>query len=89
MDTPKLQILNLLARFIFLGFAIASEQEGSGEVCNVEGSTCPDDKCCRDELCGKEKDSEGLKCCDNPTIDPDRSNPQCANCPKCGTEYSR
>ena len=67
---------------ILVAFAFASE-EGSSEVCNVEGSTCPSNKCCRDEICGKEKDSEGLKCCGNPTIDPDRSNPQCANCPKC------
>ena len=58
--------------------------EGSGEVCNVEGSTCPPDKCCRDTKCGKDKESEGLKCCDDPTKDPDRSNPECANCPKCG-----
>ena len=41
----------------------ATDKEGSGEVCNVEGSTCPEDKCCRDAECGKDKDTEGLKCC--------------------------
>ena len=58
------------------------EPEGSGDVCNVDGPTCPNDKCCRESNCLK--DSPELKCCNDPSKDPDRSNPECSNCPKCG-----
>ena len=51
---------------------------GSGEVCNVEGSTCPEYTCCREEIC--KQDGHGLKCCKSPEEDPTN----CANCPECG-----
>ena len=54
------------------------EMEGSGEVCDVEGSTCPEDKCCRKEIC--EKGGSGLICCENP----DEKPVECAKCPMCG-----
>ena len=78
-----LRIVIFMCVIASIDFARATDLEGSGEVCNVEGSTCPNDKCCRDTECGKNKDSEGLKCCNDPTRDPERSNPECANCPKC------
>ena len=59
---------------------------GSGDVCNVDGSTCPQNKCCRDTKC--ETDAPELKCCDDPTIEPDKSNPECSNCPKCGKHWN-
>ena len=63
----------------------AEDNEGSGEVCNAEGSTCPDDKCCRPSKC--ERDVPTLKCCNDPTKEPDSSNPECSNCPLCGKCY--
>ena len=53
------------------------EYEASGDVCNVDGSTCPENKCCRDEIC--KQDGHGLICCN----DPDDNPVECANCPKC------
>ena len=53
------------------------ENEGSGDVCNVDGSTCPDEKCCREDIC--KTDGHGLICCN----DPDDNPVECANCPKC------
>ena len=55
---------------------------GSGDVCNVDGSTCPSDKCCRQDVCTNEGGE--LRCCKDPTIEPDKSDPTCSNCPKCG-----
>lgn len=60
--------------------------EGSGDVCNVDGSTCPNDKCCRQSKCTTE--APELKCCDDPSKDPDRSNPECSNCPLCSKCYA-
>ena len=57
-----------------------SDDEGSGDVCNVDGSTCPEDKCCREAAC--QKDGGELTCCPDPSSDP-----TCANCPKCGKNY--
>ena len=57
------------------------EVEGSGEVCDVEGSTCPENTCCRTELC--KKDGNGLQCCKNPDENP----VECAKCPMCGESY--
>ena len=50
----------------------------SNDVCNYEGSTCPENICCRQELCDKE--GNGIRCCEDPDTDP----VGCANCPKCG-----
>ena len=51
--------------------------EGSGDVCSVEGSTCPEKKCCRPEKCLK--DSPNIKCCDEPS-----SESNCSPCKTCG-----
>ena len=51
--------------------------EGSGDVCNVEGSSCPEGKCCRPDKCKKE--ASELKCCDDPN-----SENTCSPCPTCG-----
>ena len=75
-----------------------NEEEGSGEVCNIEASTCPDDKCCTDLSCEKENKKSEVngaiyKCCelkDGETYDEfayRRGQPEgaeCATCPKCG-----
>ena len=73
--------------FLMLQNSVAIEiesLEGSGDdsddVCNSEGSTCPDETCCRQEQCDKE--GNGVRCCADPNEDP----VGCANCPKCG-EY--
>ena len=66
-------------------------QEGSGDICNYEeGSTCPSNRCCREEICqhtnldgsgnGLDGSGNGFKCCDSPEENP----LECANCPKCG-----
>ena len=60
--------------------ALDGSGDASNEVCNFEGSTCPEDICCRQELCDKE--GNGVSCCEDPDTDP----VGCANCPKCG-EY--
>ena len=52
--------------------------DDSNDVCNFEGSTCPENICCRQELCDKE--GNGVRCCEDPDTDP----VGCANCPKCG-----
>ena len=59
----------------------AEEIEGSGDVCNVDGSTCPDDKCCRQSKC--DADSPELHCCESGDSDP-----TCANCPTCSKYFS-
>ena len=67
------------------------DQEGSGEsgeVCNLEGSTCPSDKCCTDSMC----ENEQYRCCDIPNGYNRQTFVQyiaqqgsdCASCPKCG-----
>ena len=52
-------VLNLIMHPIIYGVLLITvrnvnafevEIEGSGEVCNVEGSTCPEDNCCRKEI---------------------------------------
>lgn len=55
------------------------DTEGSGDVCNVEGSTCPDpdNTCCRDEQCQKEGGHS--KCCSDPS-----SENNCSPCSVCG-----
>ena len=72
--------------------------EGSGEVCDVEGSTCPEDKCCSDAVCAQE--GENYNCCDDPkhpdmdfsqwVVSEEGQRMKCANCPKCSkdTKYS-
>ena len=61
--------------------AFELEIEGSGEVCNVQGSTCPEDNCCRKEIC--EKHGKGILCCENPHD----NSVECATCPMCGESY--
>ena len=53
--------------------------EGSGDVCTVEGSTCPDPEntCCRDEKCQMEGGQ--VKCCSDPFSDD-----TCSPCSECG-----
>ena len=53
------------------------EYDGAEDICNIEGSTCPAGRCCRDEIC--EKENKGLICCDDPA-----SEATCSDCPKCG-----
>ena len=78
-------ILYLICSFDLIIALNAQDNEGSGEVCNVEGSTCPADKCCKPSKC--ERDAPTLKCCNDPTEEPDSSNPECSNCPLCGKCY--
>ena len=75
------------------------EPEGSGEVCNIEASTCPEDKCCTDLKCENENKANQVKaktysCCelkDSETREEfakriaQPEGAECANCPKCGT----
>lgn len=62
---------------LIFSLILEEEPEGSGDVCQVDGSTCPDEKCCRSETCLKEAPS--LQCCDDPS-----SENSCSPCPTCG-----
>ena len=85
--SAKIALRSAIAVLLFVVIAKGNEGEGSGDVgnkgkeygdvCNVDGSTCPDDKCCREAECTK--DGGELTCCEDPSSDP-----TCANCPKCG-----
>ena len=83
----KRLLRNIIAVLILAAIANGSGEEGSGgdegsgDVCNVDGSTCPENKCCRDKAC--EKDGGELHCCTDPSSDP-----SCANCPTCGKNCS-
>ena len=68
-----------------VSITVCGVPEGSGEgVCTVEGSTCPNDKCCREEKCKEE--GLQLRCCNDPERDTDQLNTECSNCPKCSKE---
>ena len=78
------KILNVVMTVLIFGVTskgINAEEEGSGDVCNVDGSTCPEDKCCRQDAC--EKGGGESHCCTDPSSDP-----SCANCPTCGMNCS-
>ena len=69
--------------FAALIFALITkvEPEESEDFCNANGIQCPKDKCCREESCLK--DGQGFTCCPDP-----KSDPGCANCPKCSKNCS-
>ena len=49
---------------IFNGTVVSAQIdpiEGSGEVCDIEASSCPDDKCCSKRKCDEE--GKTVKCC--------------------------
>ena len=76
---------------------VMAQPEGSGEVCNVDGSTCPFDKCCLDTQCGVE--GGDYNCCEDPkypgmefskyVVSEEGLRKKCANCPKCSSKYYR
>lgn len=55
------------------------EPEASGD-CDFEGSTCPEDKCCRQDRCNYENNA---KICCEKTSEGGLSDSECSRCDKC------
>ena len=57
-------VVILTPNLIFNGIGVSAQTdpiEGSGEVCDIEASSCPDDKCCSKKKCDEE--GKTVKCC--------------------------